>query len=103
LLESARRTTGTEAVALADASGLLIAGAGSHLSCEELAALAAASPANDTVPSRLEVLQAGARLLRLRVNGVEVLLCATGAGELDESLEHVAAGVRRILGVGRAP
>ncbi len=62
VLESFRRAGSFEALALADTQGLLIAGAGQFLRCEELAAHAAEQPA-DTV-ARFELL------------GTPVLLCA---------------------------
>jgi hypothetical protein len=80
LFESARRAGSLEAVVLADEMGLAIAGAGAASLCDELAAhaavLTAAAPANDTVPCRLDVVARAARIRRLRIDGIEVLLCA---------------------------
>lgn len=109
LFEAARQTQGLVAVVLSDAGGLPIAGGGSFASCEDLAArcavLAAAGPVNDLVPSRLDVVQRAARVRRLSIDGIEVLLCAEGEGTrapLDRELDEPAAGCRRILGEGSA-
>ncbi len=99
LLESARRKAGFEALTLADDAGLLVAGAGSAALCDELAAVSPVRfAANDTVPSALDVVEGRARMRRLRVNGIEVILCGLG-GKHDEdgALDGVAQGCGRIL------
>ena len=101
LLESARRKSGFEALTLADDAGLLVAGAGAAELCDELAAVSpmqATWAANDTVPSALDVVEGRARLRRLRVNGIEVILCGLGGQRDEESaLDGVAQGCGRIL------
>ncbi|HVW27903.1 MAG TPA: hypothetical protein VHC69_21205 [Polyangiaceae bacterium] len=99
--ESARRRAGLGALVLADVSGLVIAGAGPASMCDELAAVSAANwgrPANDTVPCRLEVLTRALDVRRLRIDGVEVLLCTEGEGDTETTLAEAMAGCQRILG-----
>ncbi len=104
LLDRARRETRIEAVAVADPSGLLVAGAGAAEACDELAAVApliarGSSPANDVVPNRLDVLSRRLEVRRVRIDGVEVLLSCQGEREGRElALERAAAGCQRILG-----
>jgi hypothetical protein len=101
LLESARRKSGFEAVTLADDAGLLVAGAGAASLCDELAAVSpveARWAANDTIPSLLDVVEGRARLRRLKVNGLEVILCGLGGTrDEDAALDGVAQGCGRIL------
>ncbi|HEY2408108.1 MAG TPA: hypothetical protein VGI10_19005 [Polyangiaceae bacterium] len=103
LLESARRSAEIEAVAVADQTGILVAGSGAAELCDELAAIAplGSEPANDTVPSRLDVLSRGARVRRLSVDGVEVFVSGRG-GNLGEGLAQIAEGCSRILGRARS-
>jgi hypothetical protein len=103
LLESARVRNDLPALAVADPSGLLVAGAGAFHTCEELAAYAPlllSPPANDVVPTRLDVLSRRSEIWRISVDGVEVLVCGQG-GERSgriRALEDVAEGCQRILG-----
>jgi hypothetical protein len=102
LLDAARRTGGLEALVLADDAGLAIAGAGLATECEQLAAMApflvGSEPANDTLPSRLDVMTRSTAVRRLRIDGIDVFLCAEGAGETTErSLSDAADGCERIL------
>ena len=103
LLESTRCKNGLPVIAVADEAGLLVAGAGAFDACEELAAfaplLAAPPPANDTVPTRLDVLARRTAVRRIRVDGIEVLICGQGDSPARElALAAVAAGCQRILG-----
>jgi hypothetical protein len=105
LLDSVRREADFEAVAIADSAGILVAGAGAFGSCEELAALAPIAvrtrAANDIVPTRLDIMARRLRVHRLRVDGVEVLICGQGGSE--EGLSRAAAGCARILGRSARP
>jgi len=100
LLDSVRRDGEFEAVAVADDAGVLVAGAGAFSTCEEIAAVAPivarADAANDTIPTRLDVIARRMHVRRVRIDGIEVLLCGKGgrAGELGRA----AAGCARILG-----
>jgi len=105
LLEGSRRIGGLEALAVSDPTGCLVAGAGAFQACETLAAWAAlgSAPANDIVPTRLDVLARKSEVRRLSIDGVEVLLSA-GGGETHarkKALDHAAAGCQRILGRAR--
>ena len=87
---------------MSDSSGVLVAGAGRWADCEELAALAPTlssdSPANDVVPTRLDVIFRRTEVRRLSIDGVEVLLSAAGGGEgRDIALSRAAEGCHRIL------
>jgi len=105
LLEGSLRIGGLDAVAVADPTGCLVAGAGAFQACETLAAWAplGSSPANDIVPTRLDVLARKSEVRRLSIDGVEVLICAGGGEDpaRKQALDHAAAGCARIL--GRAP
>ena len=102
LLDAARRDGQLEAVAVSDASGVLVAGAGRWERCEELAAVAplggALGPANDVVPTRLDVIVRRTEVRRLSIDGVEVLLTGSGGGVGREAaLKRAAEGCKRIL------
>jgi len=102
LLDAARRSGGLDALVLADDMGLAIAGAGFAADVDELAArapeLAKSAPANDTVPCRLDVMTRATGIRRLRIDGIEVLLCAEGEhSAADPRLGEAAAGCERIL------
>lgn len=102
LLDAARADAALDALAVADASGCLVAGAGRWEVCEELAAVAPLlerAAANDVVPTRLDVLARRSEVRRLSVDGVDVLLCGQGDGSSRSSaLERAADGCARILG-----
>jgi hypothetical protein len=95
LLECVRRDGALGALAIADATGILVAGAGPHRRCEQMAALAPLA-ANDTVPTWLDVIARKMQVRRLRIDGIEVLLSAEGGDE--GALARAAAGCARILG-----
>lgn len=109
LLDSARRAGKMEAVAVADETGCLVAGAGAWRACRELAAYApllapGTRPANDVVPTRLDVLARRLEVRRLSINGVEVLLCGQGESAAKSAgMSHAEAGCKRILGARRRP
>jgi hypothetical protein len=98
LLEAARRSAELEAVAIGDDAGLLVAGAGAAELCDELAAIAplGTAAANDTVPTRLDVLSRRTEVRRLAVDGLAVFISGRG-GDLGLGLSRVAAGCARIL------
>jgi hypothetical protein len=97
LLEAARRSAELEAVAIGDDAGLLVAGAGAAELCDELAAIAPLNAvANDTVPTRFDVLSRRTEVRRLAVDGLEVLISGRG-GDLSVALSRVADGCARIL------
>jgi hypothetical protein len=99
LLEATRRRTGASTLALADETGICIAGAGEASLCEELAARGPLTlegrPVNDTIPCRLDVVERTMLVRRLRIDGIEVFLCAEAPHPIDVS--DAEAGSRRIL------
>src|SRR5215210_1120465 len=103
LLDGARRRSGLDALAVADETGILVAGAGAFRACEQLAAEAPfldgpSAPANDTVPTRLDVLTRRSVALRVSVDGIGVLVCGRGASAMPgQTLTDVARGCVRIL------
>jgi hypothetical protein len=105
LLDAARKRSGIEALAVAEPGGVLLAGAGPARLCDEMAAfapLAARTPANDALPSRLDVLERRALVRRLAVDGLELIVCGLGEGESTRrELGSVAEGCARILGTER--
>jgi hypothetical protein len=106
LVEAARRRAGLDAVTVSDPSGLLLAGAGAHRLCEELAAWApvvARGADNDVIPTSLDSFEKRTRQRRLAVDGFEIVvtLCGKSAPESaaeSAELEAVTAGCERILG-----
>jgi hypothetical protein len=113
-LSSTRAKSELDAIVVADASGVVVAGAGSWPVCEELAAYAPLlaegdwASMSDTVSSRVSSLRKEAMVRLISIGGQEVLLCArqkrrTEALEPQEAvlrdLDHAAEGVCRILNV----
>jgi hypothetical protein len=91
-----------EALAVADETGLLVAGAGLWQTCERLASIAPLVGANDTVPTRIDVLARRSEVRRLSIDGIQVLLCGQGdESDRDLGLKHAADGCARILGRSR--
>jgi len=101
-----------DAIVVADASGVVVAGAGSWPVCEELAAYApllAEGPwavMSGEVSSRVASLRKDVEVRLLSVGGQDVLLCArrqkrtagSPAGEgMVRDLDQAAAGISRIL------
>jgi hypothetical protein len=104
LVEASRRRSGVQAVAVADRAGLLLAGAGAHQLCEELAAwapLMGRGADNDIIPSCLDSFEGRMRLRRLSVDGIEIVVSFSGSGaDTASELDAVAAGCARILRQG---
>jgi hypothetical protein len=100
-LAVARAEGGLDAVVLADASGVVVAGAGAWPVCEELAAYAPLLVCSDgsspSVSRRVDALRDEVDVHSLSVGGQDVLLCARGGRGRRESIEKLAAGVERIL------
>lgn len=106
-LSSSRARGELDAIVVADASGVVVAGAGSWPVCEELAAyaplLADASWSESTEPvaSRVDVLRRDAVVRAVSVGGQQILLCARTKREDAEAtsreLDRAAAGISRIL------
>lgn len=111
-LSTTRARGELDAIVVADASGVVVAGAGSWPVCEELAAYAPLLAEGswgimtDQVSSRVESLRREVEVRALSVGGQEVLLCArrqrrTEAVEATEviarEMEEAAQGISRIL------
>jgi len=96
-----------DTIVVADASGIVVAGAGPWAACEELAAyaplLVGSRPAGDTDEacgperSRLAELGCEVDVKPVRVDGQTVLLCVRGARRRDVAVDRAAEGVARIL------
>jgi hypothetical protein len=101
LVEASRRRAGMTAVAVSDSTGMLLAGAGAHRLCEELAAWApivGRHADNDTVPGCLDAFEGRTRLRRLAIDGFEIVVSLCGADSgTNAELDTVSAGCRRIL------
>ncbi len=111
-LAHARTRGALDAIVVADASGVVVAGAGSWAACEELAAYAplllvrAAGARGAEVDlggyaesdaSRVELLRGQTTVTSLEVDDEELLVCARGGGERGSALAAAAFGVARIL------
>lgn len=93
LLDAARKRQGYSALAVADTSGLLVAGSGHFADCEELAAYA---PLFRNRHASRRASSEGREVECLTVDGVSVLI--TGVDALEPGLDAVVAGCSRILG-----
>jgi hypothetical protein len=95
------RTHGSlDAIVVADAAGVVVAGAGSWAVCEELAAYApllARGDAYEGDASRVDVLRGQTAVTSFEVDNQEVHVCARGGAERAKTLEAAAFGVARIL------
>lgn len=98
MLDAVRREPGVSAIAVADASGLLIAGAGLARACEELAALGAAQAPES--PRELPFpLYENAEASTVPLGRSSIVVCLEGDPNVRErSRTRVAQGCRRILG-----
>src|SRR5262245_54859139 len=79
LLEAARRAHGARTIAVADASGLLIAGAGSAHACEELAAVGAARADASVAASVLPLSLYDADVSSVALRHARVVVCIEAA------------------------
>jgi hypothetical protein len=95
LLDATRRDRGLAAVAVADASGCLVAGSGAAQLCEELAAISTL-PANDPRLDELGFRGAKPPVRQLLIDGYEVSISALGDAR-DADYLRLSDGCRRIL------
>jgi hypothetical protein len=95
LLDATRRDSGLSAVALADASGCLVAGSGALRLCEELAAISTL-PANDPRLDELGFRGPKPPVRQLLIDGYEVSITALGEAK-DSDYARLSDGCRRIL------
>ena len=100
-LSQARTNGSLDAIVVADASGVVVAGAGSWAACEELAAyaplLVRGSDSLSADASRIEVLRKETAVTSFEIDEQEVLVCVRGGQQRMSSLEAAAFGVERIL------
>jgi hypothetical protein len=113
-LAQSKSASAVEAIVLADPSGMVVAGAGAWVLCEELAAYAPLflqGPANESttersrpletengLPDRVASLRAECEVREMTANGQPVLLCAMGRSSARTRAADLAAeGVVRIL------
>lgn len=101
-LSRARLDAAVDTLVLADASGVMVAGAGGWAACEELAAYAPllAETAASREPSRFSSLRSEVELRAVSVDGQDVLLCARASRRgphVGEALARAAVGIARIL------
>jgi hypothetical protein len=95
LLDAARRDSGLAAVAVADMSGLLVAGSGAALLCEELAALAPVGVSEQRLAA-LGFRGDRPKVKVLSIGGDTVAISALGAASEHDYL-RISDGCRRIL------
>jgi len=95
LLDAARRGSELSAVALADASGCLVAGSGAARICDELAAVSTLA-ANDPLRNEINLHGKRPKVRQLRIDGFEVSICALGEAQEADYL-RISDGCRRIL------
>jgi hypothetical protein len=95
LLDAARRSSGLSALAIADASGCLVAGSGAARLCEELAAVSTL-PANDPRLEELGFPGPKPPVRQLLIDGFEVSISALGDAK-DSDYVRLSDGCRRIL------
>jgi hypothetical protein len=102
-LAQAKQHGSLEAIVLADASGVVVAGAGSWVVCEELAAyaplFAQGSAQNETdFPARVASLRAECEVRAMTAAGQPMLLCAMGKPSMrGQAADRASSGVVRIL------
>src|SRR4051812_44738371 len=95
LLDAARHNSGLSAVAIADATGCLVAGSGAARLWEELAAISTL-PANDPRLEELGFRGPKPPVRQLLIDGFEVSITALGEAE-DSDYARLSDGCRRIL------
>jgi hypothetical protein len=101
-LAHARTRGALDAIVVADLSGVVVAGAGSWATCEELAAYApllvsGGGATGSEEVSRVEVLRGETAVTSLEVDDQEVLICVRGGAARSQSLAEASFGVARIL------
>jgi hypothetical protein len=104
-LAHARHEGRLEAIVVADGSGVVVAGAGSWATCEELAAYAPllaqgqwTEPGLDDT-SRVAELRGEVDVQPVDIDGQTVLLCVRGGARRTDAMDRAAQGVARILRV----
>jgi hypothetical protein len=102
-LAQAKQGASLDALVLADTSGVVVAGAGSWVVCEEIAAYAPFLAQDDggTLPERVASMRGEVEILSMTAAGQPLLLCALrgsgGSGTRSEATKQAIAGCARIL------
>ncbi|HEY2511991.1 MAG TPA: hypothetical protein VGI39_14085 [Polyangiaceae bacterium] len=98
-LAQSRTRSSVEALVLADTSGVVVAGAGSWVVCEELAAYAPLFAQDAAgLPPRVATLRAECEVREMTAGGQPMLLCALGKSAARAlATEQASQGVVRIL------
>jgi hypothetical protein len=98
-LAHSKTRSSLEALVLADTSGVVVAGAGSWVVCEELAAYAPLFAQEDaSLPPRVATLRAECEVHEMTAGGQPMLLCALGKRSARKlATEDASRGVARIL------
>jgi hypothetical protein len=98
-LAQSKSRSAAEAIVVADSAGVVVAGAGSWVLCEELAAYAPLfSQSDEALPSRVATLRAECEVREMTAGGQPMLLCAMGKSSArSQAADLASAGVIRIL------
>ncbi|MGO8999518.1 MAG: hypothetical protein ACLQVI_39845 [Polyangiaceae bacterium] len=101
-LAQSKSQSAVEAIVLADTSGVVVAGAGSWVVCEELAAYAplftSQASQGEELPARVASLRAECEVREMTAGGQPMLLCAMGRSSARTQAADLASeGVVRIL------
>jgi hypothetical protein len=98
-LAQSKSKSSIDAIVLADTSGVVVAGAGSWVVCEELAAYAPLfSHDAGSLPSRVAQLRAECDVREMTAGGQPMLLCTLGkTSARAQAAEDASHGVVRIL------
>jgi hypothetical protein len=98
-LAQSKSRSRVDAIVLADSAGVVVAGAGSWVVCEELAAYAPLfAQTGDDLPGRVAGLRAECEVRAMTAGGQPMLLCAMGKSSARTQAADLAAeGVVRIL------
>lgn len=98
-LAQSKSHSAADAIVLADSAGVVVAGAGSWVICEELAAYAPLfAQAGGGLPERVASLRAECEVREMTAGGQPMLLCAMGRSSARTRAADLASeGVVRIL------
>jgi hypothetical protein len=98
-LAQSKSRSAVEAIVLADSAGVVVAGAGAWVVCEELAAYAPLfSQQGEELPARVASMRAECEIREMTAGGQPMLLCAMGKSSARTRAADLASeGVVRIL------
>jgi hypothetical protein len=98
-LAQSKSRSAVDAIVLADSAGVVVAGAGAWVVCEELAAYAPLfSQRGEELPARVASMRAECEVRTMTAGGQPMLLCAMGKSSARTRAADLASeGVVRIL------